>query len=62
MSRAAARRKPAVVYVATSKTFATIKTPDDLVTLLARADADVRLRAEEYIHEHVAEFAQPQMF
>src|SRR6185436_4046296 len=54
--------KPAVVYVATDKTFATLKTPNDLVTLLAKADADVRLRAEECIHDHVAEFAQPQRF
>jgi hypothetical protein len=62
IARLVARGKPAVVYVATNKTFATLKTPDDLVTLLAKADACVRLRAEEYIHEHVSEFAQPHMF
>jgi hypothetical protein len=62
VARLVARAKPVVVYIATQKTFATLKTPDDLVTLLATADTDVRVRAEEYIHDHVAEFAQPQMF
>jgi hypothetical protein len=51
-----------VVYVAPTRTFSTLKTPDDLVTLLSSADDNVRSRAEEYIHDHVAEFAQPQMF
>lgn len=62
VARLVARGKPAVVYVAPEKTFATLKTPDDLVSLLATVDVDVRVRAEEYIHDHVAEFAQPQMF
>ena len=62
VARLVARSKPAVVYVAPTKTFYTLKTPDDLATLLSSADADVRSRAEEYIHDHVAEFAQPQMF
>lgn len=62
IARLVARGKPAVVYIAPEKSFATLKTPEDLVTLLATADADVRGRAEEYIHDHVAEFAQPQMF
>lgn len=62
VARLVARSKPAVVYVAPTKTFSTLKTPDDLATLLSFADADVRSRAEEYIHDHVAEFAQPQMF
>jgi len=51
-----------VVYLAPTKTFSTLKTPDDLVALLSSADDDVRSRAEEYIHDHVAGFAQPQMF
>jgi hypothetical protein len=62
IARLVARSKPAVVYVAPKKSFATLKTPDDLAMLLSSADADVRSRAEEYIHDHVAEFAQPQMF
>lgn len=62
VARLVARSKPAVVYVAPTKTFSTLKTPDDLATLLSSADAGVRSRAEEYIHDHVAEFAQPQMF
>jgi hypothetical protein len=62
VARLVARSKPAVVYIAPTKMFSTLKTPDDLATLLLSADADVRSRAEEYIHDHVAEFAQPQMF
>lgn len=62
VARLVARSKPAVVYVVPTKTFSTLKTPDDLATLLSSAAADVRSRAEEYIHDHVAEFAQPQMF
>jgi hypothetical protein len=62
VARLVARHKPAVVYVAPANTFATLKSPDDLVSLLSTADVDVRVRAEEYIHDHVAEFAQPQMF
>ena len=62
VARLVARSKPAVVYVAPTKTFSTLKTPDDLATLLSFADADVRSRAEEYIHDHVAELAQPPMF
>ena len=62
VARLVARAKPAVVYVAPEKTFATLRTPDDLVSLLATADADVRVKANEYIHHHVAEFEQPQMF
>jgi hypothetical protein len=62
VARLVARGKPAVVYVAPEKTFPTLKTPNGLVTLLATADADVRERAEEYIHDHVAEFAKLQMF
>ncbi len=58
VARLVARSKPVVVYVAPTKTFSTLKTPDDLATLLSFADADVRSRAEEYIHDHVAEFAQ----
>lgn len=62
VARLVARGKPAVVYIAPTRTFSTLKTPDDLVNLLATADADVRSRAEEYIHDHVAEFAQPEIF
>jgi hypothetical protein len=62
VARLVARSKTAVVYVAPTRTFSTLKTPDDLVTLLSSADDNVRSRAEEYIHDHVAEFAQPQMF
>lgn len=62
VARLVARSKPAVVYVGPTGTFSTLKSPDDLAILLASADADVRSRAEEYIHEHVAELAQPQIF
>jgi hypothetical protein len=62
VARLVARAKPAVVYIAPEKAFTTLKTPDDLVHLLSTASIDVRTRAEEYIHDHVAEFAQPQMF
>ncbi|HWW60905.1 MAG TPA: carbamoyl phosphate synthetase subunit large, partial [Thermoanaerobaculia bacterium] len=62
VARLVTRSKPAVVYVAPTKTFSTLKTPDDLVDLLSSADTDVRARVEEYIHDHVTEFAQPQMF
>ena len=62
VARLVARSKPAVVYLAPTKTFSTLKAPDDLVALLSCADDDVRSRAEEYIHDHVTEFAQPQMF
>jgi hypothetical protein len=62
VARLVARAKPVVVYIAPLKTFATLKTPDDLVTLLSAADTGVRERVEEYIHDHVSEFVQPQMF
>lgn len=62
VARLVARSKPAVVFVAPTKTFATLKTADDLAALLSSADTEVRLRAEEYIHEHVAELAQPLIF
>lgn len=62
VARLVARAKPAVVYVAPLNTFATLKTPDDLISFLSSANTDVRERVEEYIHDHVAEFAQPQMF
>ena len=62
VARLVARSKPAVVYIAPTKTFSTLKTPDDLAEFLASADTDVRQRVEGYIHDHVAEFAQPQMF
>ena len=62
VARLVARSKPAVVYVVPKKAFSTLKTPDDLATLLSLADADTRSRAEEYIHDHVAELAQPQIF
>lgn len=62
VARLVARSKPAVVYIAPMKTFSTLKTPDDLAELLSSADADVRERVEGYIHDHVAELAQPQMF
>jgi hypothetical protein len=62
VARLVTRAKPAVVYVAPTKTFSTLKSPDDLVDLLSSAGTDVRARVEEYIHDHVTEFAQPQMF
>jgi len=62
VARLVARSKPAVVYVAPAKTFSTLKTPDDLAEFLRSAGTDVRERVEGYIHDHVAEFAQPQMF
>ena len=62
VARLVARSKPAVVYVAPVKTFSTLKTPDDLADFLSSAATDVRERVEGYIHDHVAEFAQPQMF
>jgi hypothetical protein len=62
VARLVSRSKPAVLYVAPTKTFSTLKTPDDLATLLSSAEAEVRSRAEEYIHDHVAEYAQPHMF
>ena len=62
VARLVSRAKPAIVYIATTKTFATLKTPADLVGLLSSAATDVRIRVEEYIHDHVTEFAQPRMF
>ena len=62
VARLVARSKPAVVYAAPANTFFTLKTPDDFADFLSSADADVRERVEGYIHDHVAEFAQPQMF
>lgn len=62
VARLVARSKPAVVYVAAANTFFTLKTPDDLAGFLSSADTDVRERVEGYIHDHVAELAQPQMF
>jgi hypothetical protein len=62
VARLVARSKPAVVYVVAKKAFSTLKTPDDLATLLSLADAETRSRAEEYIHDHVTEFAQTQIF
>lgn len=61
-ARLVARGKPAVVYTAPIKTFSTLKTPDDLHELLSSADAVVREKLETYMHEHVPELAQPQMF
>ena len=57
-----ARSKPAVIYIAPAKTFATLKTADDLARFLSSANTDVRQRIEGYIHAHVAELSQPQMF
>jgi hypothetical protein len=62
LARLVSRAKPAVVYIAPTKTFSTLKSPEDLMQLLATVDAEVRVRAESYIHEHVTEFIQPQMF
>jgi hypothetical protein len=62
VARLVVRAKPAVIYVAPEKTFLTLKTADDLARLLSMADASVRVRAEEYIHDHVAELTEPQMF
>jgi hypothetical protein len=62
VARLVARSKSAVVYLAPAKTFSTLKTPDDLAELLSSVDTDVRQRVEGYIHDHVAELAQPQMF
>jgi hypothetical protein len=62
VARLVARGKPTVVYASPTKTFATLKTPEDLLDFLSAADPVLRAKLDEYIHEHVAEFAQHQIF
>jgi len=62
VARLVSRSKPTVIYSAPTKTFATLKTPEELIEFLSAADPGVRAKLDDYIHEHVAEFAQPQIF
>jgi hypothetical protein len=62
VARLVSRAKPAVIYTSTTKTFTTLKTPEELLDFLSAADPVVRARLDHYIQEHVAEFEQPQIF
>jgi len=62
VARLVARGKPPVIYASPAKAFTTLKTPEDLIDFLSAADSVVRAKLNDYIHEHVAEFAQPQIF
>ena len=62
VARLVSRNKPTVIYVSPTKTFATLKTPRELFEFLSTADPVVRAKLDDYIHEHVAEFVQPQIF
>jgi len=62
VARLVTRAKPTVIYSAPTKAFATLKTPEELIDFLSAADPLVRAKLDDYIHEHVAEFAQPQIF
>ena len=45
VARLVVRSKPAVVYVARTKTFSTLRTPDDLATLLSKLSAHEQIAA-----------------
>lgn len=62
VARLVARAKPAVIYSAPTKTFTTLKTPEELIDFLSALDPSVRAKLDDYIHDHVAELAQPQIF
>lgn len=62
VARLVSRSKPAVIYSSPAKTFVTLKTPDELIAFLSVTDPAVRTKLGDYIHQHVAEFAQPQIF
>ncbi|HEV2721979.1 MAG TPA: hypothetical protein VG323_18305 [Thermoanaerobaculia bacterium] len=62
VARLVSRAKPTVIYSSPKKTFATLKTPEELIDFLSAAEPDVRAKLGDYIHEHVSEFAQPQIF
>jgi hypothetical protein len=62
VARLIMRAKPTVIYSSPTKAFATLKTPEELIDFLSAADPVVRAKLDDYIHEHVAEFAQPQIF
>jgi hypothetical protein len=62
VARLVARGKISVIYFAPQTRFLTVKTPEDLVSILSATDPKVRAKIEESIGEHVTEFAQPQMF
>jgi len=61
VARLVSRLKPTVIYSVPTKTFATLKTPEELIEFLSAVDPAVRAKLDDYIHEHVAEFAQPQI-
>jgi hypothetical protein len=61
VARLVSRAKPTVIYTSSTKTFATLKTPEELLRFLSATDPLVRAKLDDYIHEHVAEFAQPQI-
>ena len=62
VARLVSRAKPTVIYSSPSKTFATLKTPEELIDFLAATDPVIRAKLDDYIREHVAKFAQPQIF
>jgi hypothetical protein len=62
VARLVSRSKPAVIYSAPTKTFATLTTPEQLIEFLSAADPGVRAKLDDYILRHVSEFAQPQIF
>jgi hypothetical protein len=62
VARLVSRSKPTVIYSAPTKTFATLKTPEELIDFLSATDPDVRAKLDGYVHDHVAEFVQPQIF
>ena len=62
VARLVSRAKPTVIYSSPTKTFATLKTSEELIDFLSETDPAVRAKLDNYIHEHVAEFAQPHFF
>ncbi|HEX7153333.1 MAG TPA: hypothetical protein VF618_17740 [Thermoanaerobaculia bacterium] len=62
VARLVAHGKRAVIYIAPEQRFSTVSTPEDVRSLLMSVSSDVRVKAEAYIHEHVAGYTQPPMF
>jgi hypothetical protein len=49
VARLVSRSKPTVIYSAPTKTFATLKAPEELIEFLSAADPGVRAKLDDYI-------------
>lgn len=61
VARLVSRGKPTVIYSSLTKAFTTLKSPEELTDFLCSIDPNIRAKLVDYIHKHVADFAQPQL-